>query len=107
MWWSAAAMAAVGVVLLAQTSVDARLAKWKPVQVPFRSSGLSTKEVQMVNKLVEATKLLDELYWRQSDPEGYKLSRSTGDAKLKRLLAIMGGRWDLADDNRPFAGAKM
>src|SRR6185437_11673182 len=32
------------------------------------------------------------------------LYRSTRDPVLKNLLGIMGGRWDLADNNRPFVG---
>jgi hypothetical protein len=82
-----------------------RLAKWKSVQMPFRANGLSAREKQLVEKLVEATKLLDQIYWRQSDAEGHKMYLGTKDATMRTLLGIMGGRWDLADDNRPFAGA--
>src|SRR5690349_23083203 len=32
----------------------AQLAKFRPVQMPFNTSGLSTREVAMVRKLVEA-----------------------------------------------------
>ncbi|MGD0498706.1 MAG: Zn-dependent hydrolase [Bryobacteraceae bacterium] len=81
-----------------------RLAKWKRVEMPFRASGLSPREVQMVGKLVEAARLLDDVFWRQSDLAGLALYNSTPDAALKRLLMIMGSRWDLLDDNRPFAG---
>ena len=82
-----------------------RLAKWKPVEMPFAAQGaLSARERQMVDKLVEACRLLDDVFWRQSDPEGLALYKSTHDAALKRLLMIMGGRWDLLDENRPFVG---
>jgi hypothetical protein len=85
--------------------VAARLAKWKNVDMPFRSAGLSERERQMVDKLVEACRLLDDVYWRQSDLDGLARYKSTSDASLKTLLTIMGGRWDLIDENRPFAGA--
>jgi hypothetical protein len=81
-----------------------RLARWKPVEMPFRSNGLSAQERQMVEKLVEACQLLNDVYWRQSDLEGLKLYQSTHDATIKSLLGVMGGRWDLADENRPFTG---
>ncbi len=82
-----------------------RLAKWKNVNMPFRSAGLTERERQMVEKLVEACRLLDDVYWRQSDLDGLALYKSTKDPALKTLLTIMGGRWDLIDENRPFAGA--
>jgi len=82
-----------------------RLAKWKPVDMPFHAAGLSPAERQMVEKLVEACRLLDEVYWRQSDIAGYRLLQTTKDPAIKRLLVIMGSRWDLLDENRPFVGA--
>jgi hypothetical protein len=89
----------------AQThNVSERLAKWKPVEMPFHSEGLAPREVQMVEKLVEACRLLDDVFWRQSDLEGLALYKSTHDPTLKTLLEIMGGRWDLVDENRPFVG---
>ena len=88
----------------AQTTPSERLARWKPVDMPL-TPALSAQERQMVDKLVHACRLLDEIFWRQSDADGLSLYRSTGDAALKRLLAIMGSRWDLLDENRPFAGS--
>src|SRR5262249_34350240 len=88
----------------APQSVAQRLAKWKRVEMPFHAEGLSARERQMVQKLVEATRLLDQAFWRQSDVTGYSLFQSTPDQSLRRLLGIMGGRWDLADDHRPFTG---
>jgi hypothetical protein len=87
------------------TGVSARLAKWKNVEMPFRTDGLSERERRMVAKLVEACRLLDDVYWRQSDLDGFALLKSTTNPSLKTLLTIMGGRWDLIDENRPFAGA--
>src|ERR1700728_4502470 len=93
-------------VASAQNSdIAARLAKWKNVEMPFHSAGLTDRERQMVLKLVEASRLLDDVYWRQSDLDGLALYKSTKDPTLKTLLTIMGGRWDLIDENRPFAGA--
>ncbi len=60
----------------------------------------------MVDKLAHACKLLDEIFWRQSDIEGLKLYQTTKDPVVKNLLAIMGSRWDLLDENRPFTGTQ-
>ena len=86
-------------------NVAERLARWKRVDMPFHAGGLSSREVRMVGKLVEACRLLDDVFWRQSDLAGLELYKTTRDAALKQLLGIMGGRWDLLDENRPFVGA--
>ena len=92
-------------ILLAQTPAQ-RLAKWKPVDMPFDAGRLSANERKMIDRLVVACRLLDEVYWQQSDKAGYALYQSTKDAGLKRLLQIMGSRWDLLDQNRPFVGTE-
>jgi hypothetical protein len=101
---SAIALGAALVCVAQTQTIAQRLAKWKPVQMPLNASALSPKERQMVDKLVEACRLLDDVYWRQSDLAGLNLLKTTPDAALKRLLVIMGSRWDLLDENRPFAG---
>src|SRR5262249_18915960 len=92
--------------LLAVVDIDERLSKWRPVKMPFNSSGLSVREQRMVQKLVAASQYLDNIYWRQSDPEGLALYKSSRDPKLRRLLMIHGGRFDLIDENRPFTGTE-
>src|SRR5437763_11298022 len=93
-------------IMAAASDLDQRLAKWEPVKMPFNSSGLTAREQQMVQKLVEASQYLDDIYWRQSDPEGLALYKSTRDPKLRRLLMINGSRFDLVDENRPFVGTE-
>jgi hypothetical protein len=89
-----------------------RVAKFKPVHMPFNSQGLSARERQMVEKLVDASGLLDCIYWRQSDPEGLKLylslakSKNPQDELLRRYLKINGSRFDLIDDDKPFVGTQ-
>jgi len=87
-----------------------RLAKFKKVHMPYDSSELTDREKQMVDKLVDASGLLDCIYWRQSDPDGLKLylglagKTDPQDVMLREYLKINGGRFDLIDDNRPFVG---
>lgn len=102
------AVAAVG--LTAAPDLDRRLARWRSVKMPFDKSGLSPGELKMIDKLALACHYLDEIFWQQSDPEGltlYKsLVKSGRDRKLQRLLLINGGRFDLIDENKPFAGTQ-
>ena len=104
--WGCLAAAAAILAFGATMTPKERLARWKTVEMPFDRAALSAKEVQMVEKLVEACRLLDRVYWRQSDRAGLALYGSTSDPDLKRLLRIMGSRWDLIDENRPFVGSE-
>jgi Peptidase family M49 len=89
-----------------------RLAKFRRVQMPFSTVGLSAREQQLVRKLVEACGYLESVYWRQSDPAGLTLyqslasSRSTRDVQLRRYLWINASRFDLLDQDRPFVGTE-
>ncbi len=87
-----------------------RLAKFRRVQIPFHSAGLTAREVQMVGKLVDASRYLDQIYWRQLDPDGLMLfeslatSKDPKDEMLRRYLWINASRFDLLDNNKPFVG---
>jgi hypothetical protein len=89
-----------------------RAAKFKPVKMPFNSQGLTPRERKMIDKLVDASGLLECIYWRQSDPEGLKLylslakSKDPQDQLLARYLRINGSRFDLIDDDKPFVGTE-
>jgi hypothetical protein len=90
--------------------LERRLARFQRVQMPFRPAGLSPRERQLVGKLVEACGYLESIFWRQSDPEGLTLYQSLAsstnprDVRLRRYLKINASRFDLIDDNKPFAG---
>jgi hypothetical protein len=90
--------------------LNERLSKFRRVPMPFHSQGLSAREQALVRKLVEASQYLEQIYWRQSDPEGLALLRSLAGSKapadiaLRRFLMINGSRYDLIRDNEPFVG---
>ena len=96
----------LAVVMMKASDLDQRLAKWQPVKMSFDPSVLSARERQMIQKLVEASQYLDNIYWRQTDPEALALYKSTSDPKLRKLLMIHGSRFDLIDENHPFAGTE-
>jgi hypothetical protein len=90
--------------------LEQRLARFRRIQMPFRTAALNTREQQLVRKLVEACGYLESIYWRQSDPEGLTLyqslasSRNRSDVALRRYLWINASRFDLIDGNKPFVG---
>lgn len=87
-----------------------RLERFQQVEMPFRSEQLSDREKKLISKLVDASQWIEDIFWRQVDPDGLKLyrsleeSKSAGDSDLKRYLWINGSRFDLLHDNRPFVG---
>ena len=87
-----------------------RLAKFRRVEMPFHTAGLTARERKLVEKLVDASRYLEDIYWRQSDPEGLELyqslagSKDPRDEQLRRYLWINGSRFDLLDENKPFVG---
>ena len=76
--------------------------------MPFHSDGLSPREKQMVLKLVDACRYLDDIYWRQIDPGALPLyrsleaSKSPQDVNLRRFLWINGSRFDFLNGDKPF-----
>ncbi|MGH9470714.1 MAG: Zn-dependent hydrolase [Terriglobia bacterium] len=92
--------------------LNAQLAKWRPVKMPFDAGALAPAQRQMVEKLVDASQDLDDIFWRQSDPDGLELLKRLGGStnplalKIRRMLIINGSRFDLLDNNAPFVGAE-
>jgi len=89
-----------------------RLARFRHVQMPLHTGGLTSREQKMVAKLVDACRYLDDIYWRQVDPEGLELYQSLERSKdpkaveLRRYLWINGSRFDLLDGGKPFVGSE-
>ncbi len=105
-----AAKGAVSAGMQVVPDLSERLNKFRAVQMPFHPAGLSPREVKMVGKLVAASRNLEQIYWRQMDPEGLTLyeslagSRNPVDRKLRRYLDINASRYDVLDENKPFVG---
>jgi tetratricopeptide (TPR) repeat protein len=90
--------------------LEKRLARWKPVPMPFAMERLTERERRLVEKLIEACRPIEDIFWQQSDPEGAALDNALAasadprDKAVRRLLWINGARFDLLDENRPFVG---
>jgi hypothetical protein len=90
--------------------LDQRLARFRRVEMPFHSTGLTDRERKLVEKLVDASRYLEEIFWRQIDPDGLSLYQSLAGSKdpkdetLRRYLWINASRFDLIDNNKPFVG---
>jgi hypothetical protein len=81
-----------------------RAARWRTVQIPYNAAALTARQRQMVARLADACRLMDILFWHQSDLGGYHLYHTTQSEILRRLFAINGDRWDLLDEHFPILG---
>ena len=78
--------------------------------MPFDPAGLSAQEQKLIKKLVDACTHLEQIYWRQSDPEALRIYESLSESKdpideeVRRYLWINASRFDLIDNNKPFIG---
>ena len=74
--------------------LDQRLAKYQRVQMPFHSEGLTAREKKMVAKLVEASLYLEDIFWRQNDPEALDLYQSLAGSNDPKAIATLFRRVD-------------
>src|SRR5947207_4168913 len=94
------------------TALEKKLTQWKQVKMPFDTRGLTSRQVKLVNKLVDAAHYLEDIFLRQSDPEvvglmeSLKASKNPKDQELLRMLRIQGSRYDLLAENAPLIGSQ-
>jgi hypothetical protein len=89
-----------------------RLAKYAPTEIAVDPKSLSDEDRRVINKLIEAAQVLDEIYWKQTYPQGpamaAHLKASTDPANKPALdfLLLNFGPFDRSDDNKPFLGTE-
>jgi hypothetical protein len=92
--------------------IDQRLSKFKPVEMPFTYEGFSAREHKLVDELIAASRDLENIYWRQSNPDDIAIYNSLATSKdprakaLRHYLWINGSRYDLINENKPFIGTE-
>lgn len=81
-----------------------------PVQMPVKTAFLTAEQKQVVNKLIKAAKLMNEIYLRQVNEHNPQIRQqiAASNAKDKALLLNMFdehfGPWDTLAAGRPFFG---
>jgi len=73
-------------------------------------SHLSDEQREMIRILIDASQIMDGLFWRQSYGDGYEeWLDSIGNIDTRRFAELNYGPWDRLDDDKPFiegVGAK-
>lgn len=85
--------------------VKAELAKLAPVELETNLDGLSVGDLQALAKLLDAAKIIDDLFLLQVDPNNPHIRLALQKAKLNDHLAlfdVMFGKWNRLVDNEAF-----
>jgi hypothetical protein len=94
------------------SDIDKRLARFQKVEMPFSFAGMSAREKRVVDEMIAACRDLEDIYWRQNDPDDIAVYNSlvhAADPKLqaaRRYLWLNGSHFDLLNHNEPFIGSE-
>ena len=108
------AMACQTTKLAVKEDVAARLAQLPRTPIDYDRSLLNANEQQVVAKLIEASKHIDEIYWKQVAEENFEwrsqLLMQSGDSPLDKAgyeyFLANKGPWDRLSEDEPFIGEK-
>lgn len=76
---------------------------YKPVTLSADLSHLSENQKQMLSLLIDASKIMDDLFWLQAFGENKDaFLAGISDPKVKAFAAINYGPWDRMDGDKPF-----
>ncbi len=85
--------------------VQAELNKLAPVELETDLDGLSTGDLKALQKLLDASKLIDDLFLLQVDPNNPQIRQELKAANLPDHLAlfdVMFGKWNRLVEDEPF-----
>ncbi len=84
-----------------QTDIQKRMAKYTTIRLTTDLSALTENEQKMVPLLIEAAKIMDDLFWEQAYGHKESLLESL-DPDARRFAEINYGPWDRLEGNQPF-----
>ncbi|MDF3076544.1 MAG: Zn-dependent hydrolase [Sphingobacteriaceae bacterium] len=82
--------------------VDEHLAGYAKVKLTADLSNLTEGERKMIPLLIEAAKVMDTLYWKQSYPQHDSLMNAIQDENTKQYVRINYGPWDRLNGDKAF-----
>jgi len=94
------------------SDLQARAARFVPLTFEHDLTKLDARDASLLRKLVLASGLADEIYWRQHSTDGVRwratveAGRGRQRADLLRLLRLNAGRFDALDEQRAFVGGE-
>ena len=75
---------------------------YAPVELNADLSSLSENQRKMIGLLIEASQIMDQLFWLQSYGPAQELLSGIDDSAARTFADINYGPWDRLNDNKPF-----
>jgi len=79
-----------------------RLPIYEKVKLTTDLDRLTASERKMIPLLIEAAKVMDELFWKQAYPQRDSLLKEIKDEKTREFIFINYGPWDRLNGDKPF-----
>ncbi len=86
----------------ASADMDKLLSKYTKFKLTTDVSKFTEQEKSLLKHLINASKVMDNLFWRQAYGNKDELLSKIDDPKLKQYTIINYGPWDRLDGNKPF-----
>ena len=84
------------------TEVPARFGIYKKVKLTSDLSHLSENQNRMLELLIDASKIMDQLFWKQAYGERANLLEGIENTAEREFAIINYGPWDRLDGDKPF-----
>jgi hypothetical protein len=90
--------------------IQDRLAQFAPTDITYDENLLNDEQKQVLEKLVEAAKVIDNIFWKQASHNGLEILQDFENSDhpaakdFLRYLSINFGPYDRLDENKPFIG---
>ena len=88
--------------LKASIDIKKELSKYTNVKLTTDLSSLNDDEKQMLKLFIEASKIMDSLFWFEAYGDRAEILGKISDADLKKYTEINYGPWDRLNGNAPF-----
>ncbi len=85
-----------------QEYVAQRVKIYETVKLTTNLNQLTANERKILPLLIQAAKIMDELYWQQTYPQRDSLLNAVKDERAKSFININYGPWDRLNNNKPF-----
>ena len=85
-----------------QVNISEKLKMYKEVTLTADLSFLSAKEKKIIPLMIEAAKLIDDIFWMQTYGDKDKLMNSIKDEDTKKFVEINYGPWERLNEDKPF-----
>ncbi|WP_445357571.1 dipeptidyl-peptidase 3 family protein [Microbulbifer sp. ANSA002] len=83
-------------------NADKRFNIYVPVELTADMSDLSENQRKMIGLLIDASRIMDRLFWLQSYGPAEVLLPDIEDNRARKFAEINYGPWDRLNDNKPF-----